>query len=471
VAPRRPAVVLVVLCAADFLVVLDGLVVAVALPSIQRALGMAPAALQWVVTAYLLTFGGFLLVGGRMGDLYGRRRVLLAGLALFGTGAGVGGVAGGAGLLVAGRAVQGLGAALMAPTALALLVAAFPDARQQMRALGWWSAAGSVGIPAGALLGGLLTAGPGWRWVLLVNAPAALLAAVGTRWAVGEDRECPGRRRLDLSGAVLATAGLALLVLALARTERLPAGGSAAEVLLPLLAGLALLGAFARVERRSATPLVPPGSLAAPGFPTAALVGAALPVGLGAVLFVGTLRMQDVLGWSAVETGSAYLGLALPVVAASPVASWLVGRAGNRAVAVLGFGLQVAGLLVLAVAPADAAFLPDLLTGFVLVGAGAPLAFVPTTAIATGLLGDRTGLASGLFTTAQQIGNAVALSLLVTVAAVQTRARLDEGAATTAALAWGHRAGFLVAAAVVLLGGLGAVRLPAGDPARGRMHR
>jgi hypothetical protein len=242
-------------------------------------------------------------------------------------------------------------------------------------------------------------------------------------------------------------------------------------VLLPLLAGLALLGAFARVERHSATPLVPPGSLAAPGLPTAALVGAALPVGLGAVLFLGTLRMQDVLGWSAVGTGSAYLGLALPVVAAGPVASWLVSRAGNRAVAVLGFGLQVAGLLVLAAAPADAAFLPDLLTGFVLVGAGAPLAFVPTTAVATGLLGDRTGLASGLFTTAQQIGNAVALSLLVTVAAVRTQARLDEGAATTAALAGGHRAGFLAAAAVVLLGGLGAVRLPAGDPARGRMHR
>jgi MFS family permease len=464
-APRRPGLVLAALCAADFLVVLDGLVVAVALPAVQHDLGMAPVALQWVVTAYVLTFGGFLLLGGRMGDLHGRRRVLLAGLWLFGAGAALGGLAWSPHVLVAGRAVQGLGAALMTPTALALLVAAFPDGRERVRALGWWSAASSAGVPAGALLGGLLTAALGWRSVLLGNAPAALLAAVAVRCAVAEDREAGAGRRLDVPGAVLVTAGTALVVLALVGTERLASGASAGiAVLLPLAAGIGLLVAFARVERRAPAPLVPPGVLGARGVATANLVGAALPVGLGAVLFLGTLQLQEVLGLTAARTGSAYLALAVPVVVASPLASWLVARLGIRAVAVLGFALQAAGLVVLARAPTDATFLADVLPGFALVGAGAPLAFVPTTAVATVLLGPRTGLASGLFSTSQQLGNAMALALVATVAAGWTRVVADGGAATVHDLAGGYRAGYLAVAALVLLAGLGALRLPVSSP-------
>ena len=457
----RPGLALAALCAADFLVVLDGLVVAVALPSMQRALGIAPVALQWVVTAYVLTFGGFLLLGGRMGDLYGRRRVLLAGLGLFGTGALLGGLAWSAGALVTGRAVQGLGAALMTPTALALIVAAFPDRREQVRALGWWSAASSAGIPAGALLGGLLTAGLGWRSVLLVNAPAALLAAVAIRRAVGEEREGGAGRRLDAPGAVLVTAGLTSLVLALTQTEGLVRGASGAPaVLLPMAAGFALLAAFVRVERRTPVPLVPLEVLRTRGLRTANLVGAALPVGLGAVLFLGTLPLQEVLAFTAGQTGWAYLAMAVPVVGASPLASWLVDRLGIRLVAVLGFVLQAAGLLLLARTSSDATFFAEVLPGFVLVGAGAPLAFVPTTTVATGLLDGRTGLASGLFSTSQQIGNAVALALLATVAAVWTQLRIAGGATTVTALAGGYRAGFLVVAVVMVLAAVGAVRLP-----------
>jgi MFS family permease len=274
-------VALAVLSVANSLVVLDGLIVAVALPAIQDALGFGPADLQWVVNAYVLCFGGGLLVGGRLGDLVGRRRVAVAGLLVFAAGSLLAGLAPSAGWLVAGRALQGTGAAVMDPALLALLITTFPERAERNRALGAWSAAGSLGIPAGALLGGLLTSALGWRWVLLATAPVALLAA------------------------------------------------------------------FVVVERRSPAPLVPSSIFRVPGLVAADLAAATLPVGLGALLFVGTLHLQQVLGYTALRTGLAYLALSLPVVAASPAAACLVTRLGRRSVAVAGLLLQAAGLLLL----------------------------------------------------------------------------------------------------------------------------
>jgi MFS family permease len=470
----RPAVVLAVLCATDFLVVLDGLIVAVALPAMQDALGIAPSALQWVINAYLLGFGGLLLLGGRLGDLYGRRRILTGGLVLFAAGALAGGLAGSTAVLIAGRAVQGAASALMAPNALALLVEHFREPAERDRALGRWSAVGSLGIPAGALLGGVITAGLGWRWVLLVNVPLALLAAAATRRVLEESRDPGAGRRLDLPGAVLVTAGTTLLILAVVRSE-----AGARSVLAPLTGGVLLMAAFAAVERRARAPLVPPGTLGAPGRRPALLAGAALPVGLGAVLFLGTLYLQRGLGLAPLETGLAYLALALPVIAASPAAARLSGRYGARPVAVAGLLLQAAGLLLLARAPADGSFAADVLPAFVLVGAGAPIAFVPVTAAIMGKAGEASGLVSGVFNTAQQIGNALALAVLATIVASRAAALEAGGAAPAEALAGGLHAAFLagavLAAAACLpaltLGPRAALRTGSSPPAPRRARR
>ncbi|HEY6745169.1 MAG TPA: MFS transporter [Mycobacteriales bacterium] len=460
--PRGPSsagLLLAVLCAADFLVVLDGLIVAVALPTMQRALGIAPASLQWVVNAYVLCFGGFLLLGGRLSDLYGRRRVLILGLVVFAAGALAAGLAWSVPVLVAGRAVQGLGAGLMAPAALALLVATFAEGAARNRALGFWSAAGSIGIPAGALLGGVLTASLGWRWVLLVNVPAALLAAVGTVWCVPESADGAAPRRLDIPGAALSVGGIALVIFSITRIER----ATASAVLAPLAAGVLLLVAFVIVEHRAPAPLVPLPVLRAPGLLSANLVGATLPVGLGALLFLATLYLQRVLGLGALQTGLAYLALALPVIAASPAASGLVARLGPRVVAVLGLLLQAGGLALLARVPVHGAVATDVLPGFLLVGIGAPLAFIPTTAAAMASAGTRSGLVSGVFNTAQQLGNAVALAAVATLAAARTDALLDQGTSEPSALSHGYAAGFLLAAGIAFAGAAAALRLPRTD--------
>jgi EmrB/QacA subfamily drug resistance transporter len=456
-----------VLCAADFLVVMDGLIVAVALPSIQDTFGFATGELQWVVSAYVLCFGGFLLLGGRLGDLYGRRRILLLGLVIFAAGALLAGLAWNGPVLVVGRAVQGLGAALMAPTALALLTATFNEGPQRTRALGWWSAAGSLGIPVGALLGGVLTAALGWRWVLLINVPAAVLAAAGTWRAVPESYDRTRPRRLDAPGAVLITAGLALLIFAIVQAEYFTSPDFAWRILPPLFAGVLLLSVFVAVERRAPAPLIPLRILRVPGLLAANLVGAALPVGLGALLFLATLYLQRILGFAPLHTGLAYLALAAPVVAASPVASWLVTRVGGRTVAGAGFLLQAVGLVLLARAPSSGAFLTDVLPAFVLVGSGAPLAFVPTTAAAMSALQHETGLASGVFNTFQQIGNALVLAVLATLAATWTGVLLDHGAAQDPALTGGYQAGFLLAAAITAASAAAAYKLPETDQEHG----
>ena len=452
--------ILAVLCAADFLVVLDALVVAVALPAMQQALTIPAGALQWTITSYVLCFGGFLLFGGRLGDLFGRRRVLVAGLLMFAAGSLLAGLAWTPVALFAGRAVQGLGAAAMAPTALALLTTTFAEPAARNRALGVWSAASSAGIPAGALLGGVLTATGGWRWVFLVTVVAAVAAAVATRAVVPESAADNASDRLDWAGAVLATAGLSLVIAAISRAEqaRGPAELSA-RVAAPLLLGAVLLAAFVLVERRTRAPLVPLDQLRIPGQLSANLVGLVLPVGLGAALFLATLYLQRVQGLGPLVTGAVYLALAVPCIAASPLASRLATRTGRPVTASVGLLLQVAGLVVLARAGADSG-LAGVFIGFVLVGLGAPIAFVPTTAAAMDSPTGDPGLASGIFNTSQQLGNAVALAAIATLAAAWT-ARNSGAEPDPAALAAGYHAGFLLAAAFVVTGLLPAIRLDA----------
>jgi MFS family permease len=462
---------LAALSAAHALMILDGLVVAVALPAIQDDLGFGGADLQWVVNAYVLCFGGGLLLGGRAADLVGRRRMAVAGLLAFAAGSVVAGLAPTAAVLVGGRALQGAAAAALDPALLALLVTEFPKGRERDRALGVWSAAGSLGIPAGALVGGLLTAALGWRWVLLVAAPVALVAAALVRLLLEESRDQATPRRLDVPGAVTATTGLALLIFAITQAERLAGGlgghagrasglAAPAWVAVPLAAAFLLLATFVAVERRHPVPLVRWPVLRRPGMLAADLAATTLPVGLGALLFLGTLHLQRVLGFTALETGLAYLVLSLPVVAASPAASSLAGRYGRRPVAAGGLLLQAAGLLLLLGAGPGDSFLTGVAPGFVLVGAGAPIAWVPLTAAATDGAGDHSGLASGLFNTAQQVGNAVALALLATVAAARTSALAGDGRPGPAELVAGYHAGFLTAATLCLLGLLAALRLP-----------
>ncbi len=468
---RGGRLALAVLSVANSLVILDGLIVAVALPAIQDDLGFGGADLQWVVNAYVLCFGGGLLLGGRAADLVGRRRMAVAGLLAFAAGSVVAGLAPTAAVLVAGRALQGAAAAALDPALLALLVDEFPEGRERDRALGVWSAAGSLGIPAGALLGGLLTAALGWRWVLLAAVPVALAAAALVRLVLDERRDQTTPRRFDLPGAVTGTAGLALLIFAVTQVERLagepgghPGGPSGLAALprvaVPLAAAGVLLAAFVAVERRSPAPLVRLELLRRPGMPPATLAAATLPVGLGALLFLGTLHLQRVLGFTALETGLAYLVLSLPVVAASPAASFLAGRYGRRPVAAGGLLLQAAGLLLLLEAGPGDGFLTGVAPGFVLVGAGAPIAWVPLTAAAVDGAGDQSGLASGLFNTAQQVGNAVALAVLATVAAARTNGLAGDGPPTPVELVAGYHAGFLAAATLCLLGLLAALRLP-----------
>jgi MFS family permease len=478
---------LLAISAADFLVVMEGFVVAVALPSIGREMGLDQAGLQWVVTAYVLAFGGFLLLAGRVADAVGRRATLVAGLVVFAAGSLVGGLAPHPAVLVAGRAVQGLGAAAMSSAALAMLAATFPEGESRSRALGIWSAVGSAGIPAGALVGGVLTQAFGWRSVLLINAPVAGLAALLAVATLQESGDDTRSRRVDVAGGITVTAGLTLLVAAVVGVEALVGadagragrgglaiGNGLVRVGVPLAASMALLAAFVtherRRERNGGTALFPLSLLRRPGL----VVGAVLPVGLGALLFLGTQLLQSVWDASPLRTGLAYLALALPTIAASPWAARSTTRFGPRRVAAVGLAMQAAGLVWLLTSAPDPAAggavpIADVLTAvlpaFVLVGAGAPLAFVPVTGIAVGDAGGASGVTSGVFNTAQQVGNAVAIAATAAAVAVGSRlaARPGGGAAgDDDALVAGLRSGLLLAAVLVAAGAVAARRLPAG---------
>jgi len=450
----RANALLLVVCLAQFMVILDVAIVNVALPSIRDDLQFSTTGLQWVVNAYTLTFAGFLMLGGRAADLLGRRRVLLAGTAAFALSSLLCAIASSRGLLVGARAVQGLAGAVVSPATLAIVTTSFAEGPARNRALGAWVTMGAIGASSGALLGGLLTQTLGWPAIFAINAPLGLLTIVLGLRVIPAGVRPAGPRHFDLLGAVLVTAGLVGLTFGIVRSEAL--GWGAAGVLVPLLAGVGLLAAFALVEGRIArVPLVPLSVFRLTQLRAANLVVMLMYAALFAMFYFVTLYMQQVLGADALEAGLMFLPMTGSVFAGSRVAPRLVGRFGVRAVVVAGMLSATAGLVVLTSIGAAGSYLAVVLPGGVLACFGMGLALVPATIAAVqGVPAAQSGLASGLLNTSRLVGGALGLALLSTIASAHTQHALASVAPSRAliegfgvALEFG--AGFCIAGALV----------------------
>jgi EmrB/QacA subfamily drug resistance transporter len=451
-APAVPAVpdprrwwALALLCSAYFMVILDVSIVNVALPSIQTDLHFSPGDLQWVLSAYALTFGGFLLLGGRAADLLGRRRVFMGGLALFTVASLVCGLSTSEGMLIAARAVQGLGAAILSPAALSIITTTFEEGSERNKALGIWGAMGGTGAAFGVLMGGILTKALGWEWIFFVNVPIGIFAFAFTRSVVRESRAGHAGRQFDAAGAVLITSALSLLVYALTQANRV--GWTSARTIGILVASAVLHAAFIAVEHRSRDPLVPLGIFARLRTLTGANVVSFLVGGLTfAMFFMLSLYMQQVLGLSALQTGTGYLAVALTAIASSGVAQALVTRAGVKPVLIVGVILMGLGNVWFTQVSADGSYWVDLLPGFFAIGVGLGFSFVPLSIAAlAGVEPQEAGLASGLFNTSQQIGGALGVAIFSTVSTDRASTLLKEGESQAAALTGGFTLAFWVA--------------------------
>jgi EmrB/QacA subfamily drug resistance transporter len=443
---RSPWTVLVLVCVAQFMVVLDASIVNVALPTIGDALDFSEGNLPWVVNAYVLTFGGFLLLGGRLADFLGRRRVFMFGLVLFALASLAGGLAMSAGQLVAARALQGLGGALLSPAALSILITTFPDGAERNKALGIWGAiAGSAGA-VGVLLGGVLTEGLGWEWVLWVNVPIGVIAAAVAPMIIGESRSESERRHFDIAGAVSITAGLSILVYAV--LEANTAGWGSVRTIALLATSAALIAGFVGIEGRSSAPLVPFRIFRLRTLTGANVVGLLLGASLFSMFFFVSLYMQQVLGYSAIKAGVSYLPLAITIVISAGIASQLVTRVGFKWVLAAGMVLIAVGLVWFSQISVQGSYAADILGPSLLAGLGLGLAFVPVTIAAVAGVADRdSGLASGLINTSQQVGGAVGLAVL---AAVSTS--VTGSSRAPAVLTDGFQEAFLTGAAFAVLG-------------------
>jgi EmrB/QacA subfamily drug resistance transporter len=405
---------LILLCVAQFVVVLDASIVNVALPTIGDALDFTESDLPWVVNAYVLTFGGFLLLGGRMADLLGRRRVFMGGLILFALASLAGGFADTSGQLIAARAVQGLGAAILSPAALSIVTTTFQDGAERNKALGVWGAVAGSGGAAGVLLGGVLTDGLGWEWVLWVNVPIGLAAAAIAPTLLAESRASSERRHFDVAGAVSVTVGLSLLVYALVDAN--DAGWGSAQTIGLFAISAALLGAFVLIEKRTKDPLMPFSIFRLRTLTGANIVGVLVGASLFSMFFYISLYMQQVLGYSAIKAGLSYLPLALSIIIAAGVASQFVTKIGFKPVLATGMVLIAAALVWFSQISVDGTFVSDILGPSLLAAVGLGLAFVTTTIAAVSGVEDReAGLASGLINTSQQIGGALGLAALSAV--------------------------------------------------------
>jgi EmrB/QacA subfamily drug resistance transporter len=437
---------LALIVTAQFMVILDVAIVNVALPSIQHDLGFSDTNLQWVISAYAILFGGALLLGGRLADLLGRRRMFVAGMLLFAASSLLAGFAWSAGSLIAFRAVQGLGGALLAPAALSLLMTTFAEGRERNRALGIYGAASGSGAAAGVLLGGILTSYLSWSWIFFVNVPVGIAAVLLAPVLLDESRADLGHRHFDLRGAVTSTAGLMLLVYALTRATT---EGWGAPVTVGLLAAAAgLLGLFVAFEARSPWPLLP---LRLFRLPTLAASNVAMAI-IGAVafseFFILTLYLQDVLHYSPVESGVAFVGFAGTVVIVSNIAQLIVGRFGVRATLTAGFLISALSLALIVRLPVDGHYFWDLFPAFVLGGAGMALSFVPVTiGSLAGVQRADAGVASGLINTSRQIGGAIGIAAITAIAAAATGP-----VASTGQLDHGYRIALFVLLGLVVAG-------------------
>jgi EmrB/QacA subfamily drug resistance transporter len=452
---RRRWVALALLSVAQFMVVLDASITNVALPTIGTALNFSQQDLSWIVNAYVLTFGGFLLLGGRLADLLGRRRVFMAGLLLFAIASLTGGFAQTESWLIASRAVQGLGAAVVSPAALSIVTTIFRDGAERNRALGIWGAVVGSGGAAGVLLGGVLTEYVGWQWVLWVNVPIGIVAAALAPGLILESRAESRTRSFDVVGAVTVTGGLSLLVYAVVNANQ--AGWRSAQTVGLLAAAAVLVAGFVVVERRSRAPLVPFAIFRNRTLTGANVVGLLTGASLFAMFFFLTLYMQQVLGYSAIRTGLSYLPLAVGIIVSAGVASQLVTRLGYRPTLAAGMAMVGGALLWFGHVSVGGGYASVLLGPLLLAGVGLGFAFVPQTIAAMSGVADRdAGLASGLINSSQQIGAALGVSVLATVATSRTddvlRSAGGGAAALSDALTQGFQSAFVGGAAIAIAG-------------------
>jgi EmrB/QacA subfamily drug resistance transporter len=470
---RSTNALLIVVCLAQFMVILDVAIVNVALPSMRAGLHFSTTGLQWVVNAYTLTFAGFLMLGGRSADLLGRRRVFLAGVALFSLSSLLCALADSRGLLIGARALQGFAGAVLSPATLSIITSSLPEGRERNRGLAAWGAVGGLGASSGALLGGVLTQAFGWPAIFAVNVPlGALVVLFGLR-VIPAHLPAAGRRHFDVTGAVLVTAALVSVTFGIVRTDTL--GWASPGVLLPLIGGLVLLAAFLLVEARFAQePLVPLsifriGHLRAANSVVLLLYASQFPS-----WFFLTLYLQQVLHYSAIEAGLGFLPMTLSIFAASTLAPRVVARFGPRRVITAGMLTAAVGLMLLSDVAPGGTYVSDVLAGAFLSALGMGFTLVPATIVAMqGVEGRQSGVASGLLNTSRLVGGALGLAVLSTIAAGQT------GAAGGSALAVtnGFELAFHVAAVIALAGAAiagfllrepaasGVVELPTGEEA------
>jgi EmrB/QacA subfamily drug resistance transporter len=412
-------VVLVLVCLAQFMVILDATIVNVALPSIQRDLHFSQSDLQWVINSYTLTFGGFLLLGGRAADIVGRTRLFVAGTLLFTAASLVNGLSNSSEMLIFARGVQGLGAALVSPAALSIITTTFPEGPDRQKALGVWSAIAAGGGAVGLLLGGILTDQLSWEWIFFVNVPVGLIAAA-LSWRYIPESKVGGRSGFDFAGAVSVTAGLIVLVYGIVKAQAF--GWGSPRTLGLFAAAIVLLGIFVLIERRSRAPLVRLSIFRVRSLTGANLVLVVVAGGLFALFFFASLWVQEILGYNPLQAGLAFLPVSFMIGIGAGIAQQLVRKIGVRPVAIVGMLFAAAGLIYLSrsVSP-DGTYLSDLLPGLLLMSFGMGNVFVPITLIATTNVGaEDAGLASGLFNTSQQVGGALGLAILSTLAANKT---------------------------------------------------
>jgi EmrB/QacA subfamily drug resistance transporter len=459
---RNPWSTLAVLAVAQFMVVLDVTIVNVALPDIQQDLGFSTSGLQWVVSAYTLLFGGFLLLGGRMADLLGRRRMFIVGLLLFGVTSLIAGLAQSPEQLIVMRAVQGLGGALLSPAAFAILTVSYKHGRDRNIAMGVWGGLAGLGGTLGVIAGGVLVDSLSWRWVFLVNVPFAVVLVLIIPIFVQESRATiTGTRTFDIAGALLSTAGLMAIVLGVIRAEAL--GWSSSEVVGLLVGGLALLVAFVRVEARSAAPLVPLTLFRSRGLNTSILALALNGAAFLAMFFLTAIFLQQVRGLTALETGLQFLPMGIAAIASAILASQLVTRFGTKPVQLGGAALSVVGLLLLSRADATGSYAATILPGLVLFGIGIIATGTPATIAAVADVShEQAGAASGVVNAGYQIGGALGLAVITTLATSHVEGLVADGTGAQDALVGGFERGLLIAAifaAANIVMALGAPRL------------
>jgi EmrB/QacA subfamily drug resistance transporter len=465
---RRPGLVLAFLCIAQFMVFLDISIVNVALPTIERGLRIGEANLPYVVTLYGTTLGGFLLFGSRMADTFGRRRMLRAGLALFGAASLASGLAHDQALLFAARGAQGLGSALIAPAALSILTTTFTGGAERARALGIWGALAGLASVAGVILGGVLTDGPGWRWIFFINVPVAVIAVAAAPRVLSESRG--ERRRFDIPGAAALTAGLLALIYGL--DDAISRGWHSGIVIGSLIAAAVLLAAFAVTERRAVAPLVPFGIFSSRTLRYANLGTLFLLGTVVTLFFFASLFMQQVLVYSPLRAGLAYVPLAVVVAVGAGIASSAIAKVPAKAMLALGLLLVASGLALMARMPSDASYPAQILPVFITIGLGMGLSFVPLQIAAQAdVPAERAGLAAGLINTSQEVGGALGVAAAATfafrrVASLTAAAHGDPHliqAARTSVFHDGFAAGATFAVIALLISVIFLPRIPRAD--------